>query len=227
MLKSLQIQDYALIEKVFIKFNKGLNIITGETGAGKSILIDAMGLLLGERSSIEVIRKGTNKAIVEGIFDVEGNEKVKAALQDDDIDFENELIMRRELSLKGSNRNFINDTPVSLAKFKEVGNILVDLHGQHEHQSLLRTEQHIEMLDEFGKMENELNEYKSFYSKLNSLVNELKSLKEKENILKEKWASSNPEAFVISQTLGGNAMGPESTSGGGGTSGGAGSTDAW
>lgn len=186
MLKSLQISDYALIEKVYVEFEKGLNIITGETGAGKSILIDAMGLLLGERASVDIIRKGTNKAVVEGIFAILGNKKVKDILLNNNIDISDELILRREISTKGTNRNFINDTPVSLSIFKDVGNLLVDLHGQHEHQSLLRTEMHIEMLDEFGDLEKDLAEYTEYYKKLASLKNELKTLKQKEEILKEK-----------------------------------------
>ncbi len=186
MLKSLQIKDYALIEKTFIEFFKGLNIITGETGAGKSILIDAMSLLLGERASTEIVRKGSNKAVVEGIFEIDQNKRIQKALKNADIDFENELIMRREISLKGSNRNFINDTPVSLSDFKEIGNLLVDLHGQHEHQSLLRVETHIETLDEFGNLENDLSEFKEIYKNLNSKLSELKNFKDKENIIKEK-----------------------------------------
>ncbi|MGE5353154.1 MAG: DNA repair protein RecN [Acidobacteriota bacterium] len=186
MLKSLQIQDYALIDKIFIEFGKGLNIITGETGAGKSILIDAMGLLLGERASTEVVRKGAAKSVVEGIFDIDENPKVKKVLEENDIEYMPELIMRREISLKGSNRCFLNDTPVSLSLIKDVGNLLVDLHGQHEHQSLLRTETHIEMLDDFGRHEKLLGDYQQNYTKLNSLLHELKSLKEKEDLLKEK-----------------------------------------
>ncbi|MGE5429879.1 MAG: DNA repair protein RecN [Syntrophomonadaceae bacterium] len=186
MLKTLQIQDYALIDKIFIEFGKGLNIITGETGAGKSILIDAMGLLLGERASTEVVRKGASKSVVEGIFDIDQNPKVKKVLEENDIEYMPELIMRREISLKGSNRCFLNDTPVSLSLIKDVGNLLVDLHGQHEHQSLLRTETHIEMLDDFGSHEKLLGEFQQSYTKLNSLLHELKSLKEKEDLLKEK-----------------------------------------
>ena len=87
MLKSLQVKDYALIEEINVEFGKGLNIITGETGAGKSILIDAMSLLLGERASTEVVRKGANKSVVEGIFDVESNKKVKKILDENDIEF--------------------------------------------------------------------------------------------------------------------------------------------
>ncbi len=186
MLKSILVKDYALIEQINIEFGKGLNIITGETGAGKSILIDAMGLLLGERASTEVVRKGAQKSVVEGIFDVEGNKKVKIILEENEIDFLPELIMRREISLKGNNRCFLNDTPVSLNVIKNIGDLLVDLHGQHEHQSLLRTETHIDFLDEFGSTEELLKNYRQVYNELSKASRELKELKEKENILKEK-----------------------------------------
>ena len=186
MLKSLLIKDYALIENIEVNFERGLNIITGETGAGKSILIDAMGLLLGERASTEEVRKGSDKSIVEGIFDAVGNKKIKILCDGNEIDFNDELIVRREVSLKGTNRCFLNDTPVTLNLIKEVGNLLVDLHGQHEHQSLLRTETHIEMLDSFANLESDLDEYKISYHNLTELLKELRELLEKETLLKEK-----------------------------------------
>lgn len=186
MLKTLQIKDYALIESINIEFGKGLNIITGETGAGKSILIDAMGLLLGERASVEVIRRGAAKSVVEGVFDVASNKKVKAVLTENDIDYSDELILRREISSKGSNRCFINDTPVNLNLIKETGNLLVDLHGQHEHQSLLRTETHIDFLDEFGSIEESLTAYRKTYHLLNEKIAELRIVSSKEETLKEK-----------------------------------------
>ncbi len=186
MLKSLEVKDYALIEHINVQFGQGLNIITGETGAGKSILIDAMSLLLGERASTEVVRKGAAKSVVEGIFEASTNKKVETLLKENDIEFFPELIIRREISLKGANRCFINDTPVPLTVVKEIGNFLVDLHGQHEHQSLLRTEMHIDFLDEFGDVESLLDEYNKYYSGLNSKLRELKELKEKELSLKEK-----------------------------------------
>lgn len=186
MLKTLLIKDYALIENIEVNFGRGLNIITGETGAGKSILIDAMGLLLGERASTEVVRKGSEKSIVEGIFDSTGNKKVKKLCDENEIDFNDDLIVRREISLRGTNRCFINDTPVTLNLIKEIGDLLVDLHGQHEHQSLLREETHIEMLDSFANLENELDEYRKLFHLLHLLQKELKELREKENLLKEK-----------------------------------------
>ncbi len=186
MLKSFEVKDYALIEHISAEFGSGLNIITGETGAGKSILIDAMSLLLGERASTEVVRKGAQKSYVEGIFSVKGNKKVLSLLEENDVDFSEELIIRREISVKGSNRCFINDTPVNLNLVKDVGNLLVDLHGQHEHQSLLRTETHIDYLDEFGDYQEPLHQYRKIYSELLHTENDLKELQEKESIIKEK-----------------------------------------
>jgi DNA repair protein RecN (Recombination protein N) len=186
MLKSLLIKDYALIENVEVEFGKGLNIITGETGAGKSIIIDAMGLLLGERASTEIVRKGSEKSVVEGIFDIAGNKKVQKLLKENEIDGGSELIIRREVSLKGSNRCFLNDTPVALNLIKESGDLLVDLHGQHEHQSLLRQETHIEMLDEFGNLDSGLENYQTTFDKLAKLQKEIRELSEKENLLREK-----------------------------------------
>ena len=186
MLNSIMIKDYALIENINAEFNKGLNIITGETGAGKSIIIDSMGLLLGERASTEVVRKGSKKAIVEGFFNVKQNEKVFKLLTKNEIDFDDELIVRREISLKGSNRCFLNDTPAPLSLVKEVGNLLVDLHGQHEHQSLLRSELHIEMLDEYAGLEAEVNKFSEVRKNILQKKKEIDELLSKELELRQK-----------------------------------------
>jgi DNA repair protein RecN (Recombination protein N) len=186
MLKSFHVKDYALIEQLDVEFGKGLNIITGETGAGKSILIDAMSLLLGERASAEVIRKGSLKAIVEGIFELSSNKNVADILSLNEIDILDQLIMRRELSAKGNNRCFVNDTPVALNLFRELGNLLVDLHGQHEHQSLLRTETHIDFLDQYSDISILYDEYKKQYDHLHKLLTALKQLILKEKDIKER-----------------------------------------
>jgi DNA repair protein RecN (Recombination protein N) len=186
MLKSLTIRNYALIESVEIEFESGLNILTGETGAGKSIIIDAMSLILGDRTTSGIIRKGSDKAIVEGIFGMTENEKVKVFLKQNEIDLQEDLILRREVTMKGLSRCFVNDSPVSLAVLKEIGDHLVDLHGQHEHQSLLRPETHSGLLDEFGGLDKLVDEYRESYNRLSVLFTELHALSRKEKELREK-----------------------------------------
>jgi DNA repair protein RecN (Recombination protein N) len=186
MLRNLHVRNYALIDEVEIEFETGLNIITGETGAGKSILIDALGLILGERASSEIVRKGANKAIVEGVFYVGGNNKIRRILEDNNIEFSDELILRREVSAKGQSRCFANDTPITLSIMKEIGNHLVDLHGQHEHQSLLRVDTHIELLDDFGGLIGMVEEFRREQYKLEKLYNELDQLRRREQMLREK-----------------------------------------
>jgi len=194
MLKNLHIKDYALIESLSVNFYEGLNIITGETGAGKSIIIDAMNLLLGERASVEVIRKGAVKSIIEGVFSLSNNKKIKKLLEENEIEFSDELIIRRELSLKGTNRCFVNDSVINLAALKELGGYLVDLHGQHEHQSLLRTETHIDYLDDFCNIESQLNHYYQRFKELSKAKDELRKLKEEINAI-------NQQKFTITFQL--------------------------
>src|SRR5258706_253568 len=110
MLKSITIKNYALIEELTVEFERGLNIITGETGAGKSIIIDALGLIIGERADTDAVRKGAEKAIVEGTLAVAGDKRLKQLLDQNEIEFQDELIVRREVSVKGQSRSFINDT---------------------------------------------------------------------------------------------------------------------
>ncbi len=186
MLKLLTIKNYALIEEVEVAFESGLNIITGETGAGKSILIDALSLVLGERASAEVVRKGAEKAIVEATFGASGNKRVKSILESNDIDLMEDLILRREVSVKGQSRCFVNDTPVTLAVLQSIGDLLVDLHGQHEHQSLLRTETHTDLVDDYGGLEGLRAEYRTSYDTLTQLFAELEELQARERQLKEK-----------------------------------------
>lgn len=186
MISSLFIKDYALINEINIDFGKGLNIITGETGAGKSIIIGALGLLLGERASVEIIRKGSAKTIVEGNFFVQDNKRIKNFLADNELDTAPEMIIRREISEKGNNRCFINDTPVTLNLIKEAGDKLVDLHGQHEHQSLLRQETHIQVIDEASDYNDLIENYRNIFSELVSTESKLKEMLLKENSLKEK-----------------------------------------
>ncbi|MCX6134653.1 MAG: DNA repair protein RecN [Ignavibacteriales bacterium] len=186
MLKTLLIKNYALIEEVEVEFESGLNIITGETGAGKSILIDALSLVLGDRASSDVIRKGAEKAVVEALFGVSGNRRVKSFVQSQDIEVNEDLILRREISAKGHNRCFVNDSPVTLSVMQSLGDQLVDLHGQHDHQSLLRAETHIDLLDDFGGLAGLKEEYEACYHQLTQLFGELEDLQSKERQLRER-----------------------------------------
>ncbi len=186
MLKTLSIKNFALIEFVEIEFENGLNILTGETGAGKSIIIDALSLILGDRTKTDVVRKGSEKAVIEGIFGMAGSLHVEKLLAQNEIECRDDLILRREVSARGQSRCFVNDTPVPLAVLREIGDHLVDLHGQHEHQSLLRTETHSSLLDEFGGLEGLVQEYQSSYESLTELFSVMRALLKKEHELKEK-----------------------------------------
>lgn len=186
MLKFLSIKNYALIDELTIEFTNGLVIITGETGAGKSIIIDALGLVIGERASTEVVRTGSDKAIVEGTFEISGNRKLHSFLKENEIEFSDELNIRREVSSKGNTRCLVNDSAINLGLLKKIGELLVDLHGQHEHQSLLRGETHIDMLDEFGGLEKSVDEFRAVYKRMRDASAQLGELREREAQLKEK-----------------------------------------
>lgn len=187
MLKSLYIKNYALIEELSIDFASGLNILTGETGAGKSILLGALGLILGERASSDSVRRGTDKAVVEGIFSVNDNEPARRMLAK--LEYENgtnEIIVRREISGRGTSRAFINDSPAPVSTLKELGDYLVDLHGQHEHQLLLRPETHLHFLDNVGGLERLVADFAAVFEDLSITRRELEALRKREAQLREK-----------------------------------------
>jgi DNA repair protein RecN (Recombination protein N) len=186
MLKSLYVRNYALIEEIDIDFGGGLNIITGETGAGKSILIGALGLILGERASTDCVRNGSDKAIVEGIFTVSDNERARELLRKEEYDNGDEVIVRREITARGTSRAFVNDSPAPLTFVKQLGDHLVDLHGQHDHQMLLRPETHITLLDNAGGLERLVADYAVAYNDMLSTYSQLKALREREAQLHEK-----------------------------------------
>jgi DNA repair protein RecN (Recombination protein N) len=177
MLFSLYIRNFALIQELSIEFRPGLTIITGETGAGKSILVGALNLVLGERASSDQVRSGTNKAIIEAVLKNTGTEKIETLLKAADIEPAPELIVRRELSSSGQSRCFINDTPCTIAHLKQIGELLIDLHGQHEHQLLLRPDTHETILDEYGGTLPEVNTYRASRSLLHDLQQQLVHLK--------------------------------------------------
>ncbi|NOZ60526.1 MAG: DNA repair protein RecN [Calditrichaeota bacterium] len=187
MLKSLHVENFALIDKIDVEFSAGLNIITGETGAGKSILIDALGSTLGEKIPADALRRGTNKAITESLFEIGHLRHVVEFMRQTEIDnLDNALILRKESSQSGRNRAFVNDTPFPNAMLEQLGEFLVDLHGQHEHQALLKVKYHIQYLDDFGGYSDLLIETGQEYRKYTLLVEELHNLHKKEKQSREK-----------------------------------------
>ncbi len=177
MLTYLSIKNFALIENCEIEFGKGLNIITGETGAGKSIVILALSILLGGRASIENIRSGMEEAVINGTIDISKNEDVKNFLNSIGIPYENnEIIIRRVLTASGKSRSFINGTPVMSKELETISSILFDFHGQHEGISLLRKQTHLPYLDRYANLENDLKTLKEIYNKLKETQESLKSL---------------------------------------------------
>ncbi len=185
MLKTLYIKNFALIDELTIEFGSGLNIITGETGAGKSILLGALGMVLGERACTDVIRKGEDKAIIEAIIDVTNNKRVSELLKAHEIEAGQEVILRREISAKGT-RCFVNDSPATLSLLHSISELCIDLHGQHEHQSLLKVESHIRLLDDAGGLGGLVEEYRALFITLKQSKAQLEELRQKEKNLREK-----------------------------------------
>lgn len=152
MLQELSIQNFAIIPKLNISFQPGMTVLTGETGAGKSIIIDAVGLLTGGRGSQDFIREGADKAVLQGLIDVEPGQPITQLLDELGIPLEdNQLLIHRELHKSGRNVIRVNGSLVNATTLKEIGQHLVDIHGQNEHQELMQVERHLSLLDEYGK----------------------------------------------------------------------------
>ena len=150
MLLEISIKNFAIIEEISLNFEKGMTVLTGETGAGKSIIIDAMNMMLGSRATTDVIRHGAPKAEIEGLFTVESNRHLTALFEEQGLEWTDELIIRREILQNGRSVSRINGQMVNLSVLKAVGQHLVDIHGQHDQEELMRPQLHISMLDEFG-----------------------------------------------------------------------------
>lgn len=195
MLEKLTIKNYLLLKNIEIDLSNGFNIITGETGAGKSILINALNLLLGGRADYSIISKNKDKMIIEGIVSISKENKtaIGKILKEHEIEsIGDNLIIRRELYTKAYSRCFINDTPVGTNELKELGEIIIDIHSQNEHQSLLKKEVHIELVDSYlikkegKKFEDKLNSYKKGYEQLLIKQSEFDEINKKKNELDSK-----------------------------------------
>src|ERR1700758_4524236 len=173
VLTLLRIRNLALVEELEWQIGPGFVAITGETGAGKSIIIGALQLLLGERADKSLIRTGADLCTVEAVFSGNDLQKLNPQLVEAGIDpCENDLILKRTLSCTGSNRQFINGSPTTLSILKNLGDELVDLHGPHDHQSLLSPETQLSLLDSFARAEEQLEEYRKHYRQLQTLLAE-------------------------------------------------------
>ena len=150
MLLEISIKNFAIIEEVSLNFEQGMTVLTGETGAGKSIIIDAMNMMLGSRATIDVIRHGAPKAEIEGLFAIEQSKALVEIFEQQGLDMTDELIIRREIFQNGRSISRINGQMVNLSVLRSVGQHLVDIHGQHDQEELMRSQLHIAMLDEFG-----------------------------------------------------------------------------
>ena len=176
MLQSIHIQNYALIEMLDIDFHPGFSVITGETGAGKSIILGAIGLLLGQRADIKAIKKDANKCIVEAHFNI-SSYQLESFFEEHEMEYDaQECILRRELYASGKSRAFINDSPASLAQMKELGEKLVDVHSQHQNLLLNHEDFQLNVLDILAHNEKELTEYKQLYANYKQTCNQLNEL---------------------------------------------------
>ena len=178
MLKSLQIQNYALINHLEMEPSKGLNMITGETGAGKSIMLGAVGLLMGNRADTKVLLSSENKCIVEGVFDVTPYSSIKKQFEKNDVDYESETIIRREISPSGKSRAFINDQPVTLDVLRNIGSRLIDIHSQHETLLLGSNQFQLRLIDLFAETADQVKNYQQIYQVYRSMKHDYETLKD-------------------------------------------------
>ena len=186
MLKQLSIQNYAIIDAIDIKFPGGMNVVTGETGAGKSIIMGALGLILGDRADSSALVNKEKKCIVEGIFKTENKAGVKTFLKINELDGEEELVLRREIAVNGKSRAFINDTPVNLEQLRELSSLLVDLHQQFDALQLGENDFQREVVDALASNKNIIGEYRIVYSEWKRIQQELDDLRnEKKQFDKE------------------------------------------
>ncbi len=175
MLRSLYIQNYALIEKLDIDFGSGFSVITGETGAGKSIILGAIGLLLGQRADVKSIRRGAAKCVIEARFEIAGY-GMQPFFEENELEYEDECILRREVYASGKSRAFINDTPASLVQMKELGEQLIDVHSQHQNLLLNKEGFQLNVLDILAHDEEELAAYQSLHREWKQAQRDLENL---------------------------------------------------
>ena len=191
MLKSLRLKDFAIFKDITVQFSEHLCIISGETGAGKSIMVDGMLVLLGNRTDPGVVREGTAEAVVEGLFETEDKSPAAIFLREHGLESLDELAIKRIINAQGKSRVYINGSPSTLSLLSDLMKLLVDIHGQHEHQSLLDEQNHLKLLDAYAGTEKSAEQVKAAYAELmktigqyNSLQSNSANLKKEEELLK-------------------------------------------
>jgi DNA repair protein RecN (Recombination protein N) len=177
MLSELQIRDFAIIDELEISFSKGLNVLTGETGTGKSIIINAVNMILGDKASEDLIRTSAKEGMVEALFDTAGNEELGDKLRERGFEGRASMVMKRVISRGGKSRAFINGSLATLPLLSAIGEEFLNIYGQHEHQSLQRRERHIDILDEFGGLMEVRLVYQDRFRRLMQIKKELGELK--------------------------------------------------
>lgn len=191
MLRELKIENLAIIDELDIEFDKGFIVLTGETGAGKSIILSGINLLIGEKASVDMIRDGEENLVAQGVFDVDEEQKKKLETMGIDIDGD-EIIIRRSYSRSGKARAFVNNVRITLADLKEITSTLVDIVGQHSHQMLLNKNNHIKLLDSFlskdekdlkENLANLLSKYREINTKMEDIEREKRETLEKKNFM--------------------------------------------
>lgn len=185
MLLKLTIANYAIIDRLEVQFSGNLNVITGETGAGKSIIIGALSLILGERADAKAFFDQNQKCVVEGMFDLKGC-GLNSFFKEHELDYDNHTIVRREISPNGKSRSFINDTPVNLSVLRELGEQLVNLHSQHETLALNHPQFQLELVDSLAKHENRLSAFREKYLSYKKIQTEIRSLIEQNRHIADK-----------------------------------------
>ena len=182
MLKNLSIKNYLLIDDLSVSFNNGFTVITGETGAGKSILVGGISLILGKRADLSVNRDKSKKCIIEGVFDI-GSFDLKSIFDENELDYETETILRREISSSGKSRAFINDSPVNLSQLSHIGSKIIDIHSKHQNIEVLNREFQFELLDLISNNEDNILKYKNLYEDFRVKSKELNELIDKKQNL--------------------------------------------
>ena len=205
MLKNLSIKNYLLIDDLSVSFNNGFTVITGETGAGKSILVDGISLILGKRADLSVNRDKSKKCIIEGVFDI-GSFDLKFLFDENELDYETETILRREITPSGKSRAFINDSPVNLSQLSLIGSKIIDIHSQHQNIEVLNSEFQFELLDLISDNKENILKYKNLFEDFRAKSNALNCLiDKKQNLLQ----SIDYNKFILDEIDNANILGED------------------